>query len=853
MRTKILKNTFQVIFVFVCFFMPQHNVMAAVLRGVAPSQVAVGEQFQVSYTISSHDVSDIRLSVPDAFECIYGPTTSTSSSFQMINGKTSSNESTTFTYVLMANKAGTYTLPMASCSLKGQRVSSNRLTITVSNKRSNNSNITPSTGRQQSSDIRPSGSRITGKDLFILVSADKRKVYAQEPVLLTYKVYTLVGLNALDGKMPDLKNFHVQEIKLPQQKSFSLETYNGKRYKTVTWSKYVIFPQVAGKLTIPSISFTGTVVVENTSIDPFEAFFNGGAGYSEVQKKIIAPEINLQVLPLPNKPKDFSGGVGRFSISASLKSHSGGKYLSGEPLTLRVAVKGNGNMKLMRQPIVNFPKDFDKYDAKVSDNTHLTEDGIAGEMVYEFVAVPRHKGNFTIPAVKLTYFDTDAHIFKTIKTDEFHINVAQGKEMSEEEREDLRLLNTDIRYIKQGDVANIIGHDTFFGSLSYLLWIMVAFLLFVATLIVFRKRAIESANVAKVRGKNANKVATKKLKVAGRLLMESKQAEFYDEVLRALWGYAGDKLNMPVEELSKENIGDKFSKVGIADDVVEEFSETLSDCEFARFAPGDVKGNMNRTYKMAASVISKIEKSLTILIFLLLVAVPINASTKLMADSAYASEDYRQAINLYNILLKHQKSADVYYNLGNAYYRCDSISRAILCYERALIIAPGDADIRFNLELARSKTIDRIGDEGEMFFVGWYREVRNMTSVDGWARVGLIAFWLMLSLLMLYLLNNRMYLRKIGFFGALLMLLLFVCSNIFAYQQRQDMLERRDAIIMSVATGVKSTPRENGTDLFVLHQGTKVRIIDDTMKDWKEVRIADGKRGWVATSQMERI
>ena len=826
-------------------------IQAAVLKGSAPTHVGVGEQFQVSYTISSHDVSDIRLSPPDGLKCIYGPTTSTSSSFQMINGKTSSNESTTFTFIFQAERAGTFTLPAASCSYRGQKVSSNKLVINVSGKSQSNGNITPSTGRQPSESY-SAGRRITGSDLFILVSADKKQVYEQEPVLLTYKVYTLARLNGLDGKMPDLKNFHVQEIELPQQKNFAIESYKGKRYKTVTWSKYLIFPQVTGSLTVPSITFTGTVVQENTAIDPLEALFNGGAAYTEVQKKIVAPSIDLKVLPLPERPKDFSGGVGSFTMEATLKSQKGKTFASGEPMTLHVVVKGNGNMKLMKQPVVEFPKDFDRYDAKVKDATKLTEDGISGMITYDFLAVPRHKGKFTIPSVKLVYFDTQTRAYKTLKSQPFEIDVRQGKEMTEEEQETLRLLNTDIRHIKLGEGGRCNADSLLFGSLSYWLWLIVSFVLFVALLIVFRKRAIEAANISKMRGKRANKVATKKLRKAEALLREGRQAEFYDEVLRALWGYAGDKLNMPVEDLSKENISEKFSAKGTDGQLISQFIDALDDCEFARFAPGDAKGNMNKTYDMAASVISKIEKGLAVIVFLLM-SVPLSATTKAEADSAYNAEDYTTAIRLYKAVVEKAPSADVYYNLGNAYYRCDSIPRAVLNYERALLFAPGDADIRFNLEVARRKTTDRIVPEGEMFFVGWYKEFINMTSSDGWSRVAIITFIMMLALAMLYVLAGRLVMRKVGFFGAILMLAVFILANIFAAQQKSRFQERRDAIVMSAAVSVKSTPADNGTDLFVIHEGTKVSIIDESMKDWKEIRLADGKVGWIKTSQMERI
>ncbi len=227
--------------------------------------------------------------------------------------------------------------------------------------------------------------------------------------------------------------------------------------------------------------------------------------------------------------------------------------------------------------------------------------------------------------------------------------------------------------------------------------------------------------------------------------------------------------------------------------------------------------------------------------------------TKAEADSAYVGGNYQQAVALYDSLLQQGVSSELYYNIGNAYYRMDDITHAVLNYERALQLAPGDADIRFNLQMARSKTIDKIVPESEMFFVTWYRSLVSMTSVDGWADVALVCLALAVVLALLYLFANAVWVRKIGFFGAFAVLLLFVLSNVFAYSQKDDLEHRKGAIIISSAASVKSTPVKNGTDLFILHEGTKVTITDDTMREWKEVRVADGKQGWIDASQIEVI
>ncbi|MBR5325193.1 MAG: BatD family protein [Prevotella sp.] len=843
--------------------------MAQTLTGVAPSHVAAGEQFRLTYTVNTQDVSDFRAGdIPDGLEVLIGPNRSMQSSYQMINGHTSSSSSITYTYIVRAAKNGTFSIPPAHAVVGGKSIASNTLTIKVSGSAPSNSG---GSNRQRSNDdgeIRDAGSQISGSDLFIKVSANKKRVHEQEPILLTYKVYTLVGLTSLRGDMPDLKSFYTQEVDLPQQKSFSIETFNGRPYKTTTWSQYVMFPQMTGKLEIPSITFEGIVVQQNRNIDPFEAFFNGGSGYVEVKKKIQAPGIEIQVDPLPERPANFSGGVGTFTVSAQLDKT---EVKANDPVSMRIIVSGMGNLKLIKQPVVNFPKDFDKYEPKITDKTKLTSNGIEGSMIYDILVVPRHQGKYEIPPVEFTYFDTSANAYKTIKSEPFVLDVAKGSGAGAVNdfsgQTDLQELTKDIRYIKTGDTRQHSLDEFFFGSTGYWISMGVLALIFVSLFVVFRQRAIDNANVTKMRGKKANKVATKRLKKAARLMADNKPGEFYDEVLRALWGYVGDKLNIPVEQLSHDNISQRLSERSVGDETVNQFIGALDECEFERYAPGDPKGNMNKVYDKAINAIEKIEatmkktkkpghmatKMVLVLTICLTSATESHAVTKVEADSAYARGEYQQAIKDYEALLKQGASADLYYNLGNAYYRSENITRAVLNYERALLLSPGDRDIRFNLQIAQSKTIDRIVPESEMFFFTWYRSLVNLMSVDGWARTSLVSLSLVIILLLVYLFSDRIWLRKIGFFGGFVLLVLFILSNVFAWQQKQNLLYRKGAIVITPSVTVKSTPASNGTDLFVLHEGTKVTITDGSMKGWKEIRIADGKEGWLESKQLEEI
>ena len=836
----------------------------------APSHVAAGENFRVAYTINTSDVEEFRMGgVQEGLEVIAGPYTSSQSSYQMINGHTSSSSSVTITYTLYAAKNGSFTIGASHAVVGGKRLSSRPVKIQVSG-HAQRTNGAPNMHGQDSYDqprMRSAGSAISGSDLFIKVSASKKRVHEQEPILLTYKVYTQVDLTQLEGKMPDLKGFHTQEVPLPQQKTFHTETVNGRPYKCVTWSQYVMYPQMTGRLEIPSITFKGIVVQQNRNVDPMEAFFNGGSGYVEVKKDIKAPGITLQVDPLPQRPANFSGGVGKFNISASLDKK---EVKAGEPITLRVVVGGIGNLKLLKQPVVNFPKDFDKYDAKVTDKTRLTANGVEGNMVYDFLAVPRNQGSYTIPSVELTYYDTGKNAYKTIKTQPFKVEVEKGDGTSAES-EDFASQDKDIHTIKLGKAEQHKADEMFFGSFGYWISLLMPLIAFVVLLIVFRRRAIENADIVKKRSNRAGKIATKRLRLANKLMLQGKQGEFYDEVMRALWGYMSYKLNMPAEKLNRDNIRETLGRHFVDDATIEKFTTALDECEFERYAPGDAAGNMNRTFESAMTAIMDIENAINearknqkkhpagySFVWLLLAMIcfggtSAKAVTKNNADTEYQKGNYQQAIRDYEEILKNGESAEIYFNLGNAYYRTDNITKAVLNYERARLLSPGDDDINFNLQFARSKTIDKITPQSEMFFVTWYKSLVNFTSVDNWAKTGILCIVMALLLVLLYLFGPQLMLRKIGFFGGLAFFVIFLLSNLFAFQQKQALDNRTGAIIISPSVNIKKTPAKNSADQFVLHEGTRVDIIDKGMTDWRCIRVGDGREGWIETKAIEEI
>lgn len=579
----------------------------------APDAVVVGEQFRLTYTITTHKVKDFHVPSIKGFDVLMGPSRSQYSSTQIVNGSVSSVNSITFTYTLLGNTPGEFTVPGATIVADGNQMVSNSVKIKVlpQDQGSGGGSGQESDGNIHSS----SGTGVSNQDLFITATASKTNVYEQEAFLLTYKIYTRESnLQLNNAKLPDFKGFHSQEIEMNSNARWTTEHYKGRNYYTTVFRQFVLFPQQSGKLYIDPAQFQMTVGKPVQSADPFDAFFNGGSSVIEIKKSIATPKIAINVNPLPaGKPANFSGGVGEFNISSSINSK---ELKTNDAITIKLVISGTGNLKLISNPEIKFPEDFEVYDPKVDNQVRLTREGLTGNRVIEYLAIPRHAGTYKIPGVSFSYFDIRSKSYKTLNTEEYVINVEKGAGNADQvianftNKEDLKVLGEDIRFIKQNDVTLHPKGSFFYGTMGYWLFYIIPALAFIIFFIIYRKQAAENANVAKMRTKKANKVAAKRMKLAGKLLSENKKDAFYDEVLKALWGYISDKLNIPVSRLSKDNIEEKLRNHGVNEELIKEFLNALNDCEFARFAPGDESQAMDKVYSSSIEVISKMENSI---------------------------------------------------------------------------------------------------------------------------------------------------------------------------------------------------------------------------------------------------
>lgn len=586
---------------------------AQTVRLQAPERCEVGSRINISYVVDTQDVTDIRVGEFPGFELLYGPSTSRQSSYQMINGKTTQSSSITFTYVLLAQKEGEFKLPVASVDVTGKTIRSNSVTITVLPSSGGNGG---SSSGAQSHRSRPQGSHrssdmLDDDDLFITATASKTKLFEQEAVVLTYKLYTLVNIRQLVGEMPELDGFHCQELNNKAQLSLKYEHYKGRNYGTAIWRQYVLFPQKSGKLTIPSISFEAEVELTNTSADPFDIFFGGGSLTQMVRKTIKTPSIDLDVAALPTPcPDNFSGAVGKFSMTGTLSPE---QLNANDAATLKLVVSGQGNMKLMKAPVLDAPKDFEVYTPKETDKTTNTTFGAKGSVTFDYVMVPRHGGSYSIPAVEFVYFNPETEKYVTLRTDDFALSVAKSKTAAvgpTTEKEDVRVLSSDIHFIKSGRADIRDSVDDFYGTIGYYLWYLCLSGLFLIVYAVFYRYAKANADIVGKRGKRAGKEATKRLKLARRLLQKHEAGPFYEETLRALLGYAGDKLNIPMTDLSKENVREALTARGIDEALIQQYIDVMEECEFARFAPGDPQATMDKIYDLSTRAITSLNKNL---------------------------------------------------------------------------------------------------------------------------------------------------------------------------------------------------------------------------------------------------
>jgi len=578
----------------------------------APKAVVMGQNFNIVYT-SNAETKDLRIPEFNFFDILSGPFTSTMSSSSYVNGQYSSSKTFRFTYVLSSQKVGTYKIPAATAVIKGERHSSNILVIKVlPPDQQTNAGSASSQGSSRGSDP-VSSQNISSDDIFIRTIPSKTRVREQESLTITYKIYTKQDVGFENMKFPEFVGFMVQEIEPPKNQQWDMENYNGSNYRTAILKQTVLYPQKSGVLTINNGIFDVVARVRNTSSRRRSIFDDFMDTYTEVKKKINSNSLIILVDPLPTgKPANFCGVTGSLNMSSTITST---QVKTNEAVTIKVKISGNGNLKMIPTPEMTFPEDFEVYDPKVDNAFHNSTSGVTGTKTIEYLVIPRFAGTFEIPGVTISYFDLASKSYKTLSTNSYKLLVAKGEGGGQgvsgnfTDKEQVRLLNSDIRYLKTG-VKVQKQFYLIYGKSWFWLFFILPLLFFIVFMIIYRKQVKANADIAKVRNRKANKVAVKRLKQAGVYLSSNNKEAFYDEVLKALWGYTSDKLNIPLSRLTKETIEIQLADFNVGDDIRKEYMDILQTCEFARYAPGDSAQAMDELYKKTMNVMNKMENTI---------------------------------------------------------------------------------------------------------------------------------------------------------------------------------------------------------------------------------------------------
>ena len=845
--------------------------------------VEVGERFNVVFVVEGeHAPSEFSWSPSDDFTLVWGPQKGTSTSVSMVNGKTTRSSQTSYTYILQAKKTGTFQLASARAAVKGNEITSKAVQITVVEGGSDAAKQgqqggSAQGGQSQQKESRGNVSTDTG-ELFMRLYLSKHDAMVGEPITATLKIYQRANLTGFeDAKFPKFNGFWSQEVDTPQSIEFQREQVGDKMYNAAVLRRWVLIPQKAGSLTIDPSEIVCLVNVRTQRAKTgsiFDDFFEND--YVTQRQRVTTPSLTVKVSALPGgAPDGFSGAVGEYSVSAKLSKDA---LKTHDAASLIVTVTGKGNVSLVEAPKIDFPPDFEAYDVKTTSGTDRS--GTSGSKTFEYPFIPRSPGEFTLPPVKFSYYDVKNRRYATASTDSLKLSVERsaggaaqpsqdGAGTLTVDRKGVKNLGEDIRFIK---TKTSLSEDKgfFVGKPGY--WILVALLLLAAAAVwlSLRKLAARRADVAGSRGRKATRQAMKRLKLAGDFLNKNLYTAFYEELHQALMSFVSDKLTMDMADQSKENIAAALSARGVPEATVASFTDLLDACEYARYAPNAGHDAMNAHYEQAVSVITAIDSSMkkcvsaapaaTLLALLLLLPLSAGAAES-YPDSlwkagveAYSASQWRQAVSDWSDLAATGlRSKELYYNLGNAYFKAGEIAPAILNYERALRLDPSDSDVRYNLEFARAQTQDRIDEVPEFILKTWTRKLSYLLSSNAWAGLSLFLLALTLGLILLFLLGPTVNARRTGFFTGIVTLLLTLMCWGFARSLKTAAERHDDAIVMRAVSSVTSSPSSDAAkSLFILHEGTKVKVLDE-VSGYTDIELADGRRGWISSADIERI
>ena len=576
----------------------------------APNAVEMGKQFSLSFSLNNRGRNlQLPAGLTDNFDVLMGPSTGQSTIVRSVNGRTVTQVSYSYTYIIQAKNEGTFEIRPASIEVDGKIYESNSITIQVVKAQSQS---TQQSAAQGGASENSATADISKENLFMSVELSKSSVFRGEQLIATVKLYIDPNVPVTDFEevnLPTYEGFYTQDIETPQQISFTRDVYNNKIYLVGVLKKTVLFPQQNGRITISSGSATLVIRERVRQGSIFDDFFGG---YRTSLANISSSPVSVNVKDLPPAPADFKGGIGNLDVTAEISSTN---VTTNDAITLTLKISGSGNIRLIQSPELRLPSDFDIYDPRVTDNVNATDNGLSGTKTIEYLFQPRFEGDYTIPGLKFAYFNPATSSYITKTTRDFTLHVEKGYDVQSSaiasvRRENIQFIGQDIRFIKQGNPAFITKGYTFFGSTAFYMTYITSAVLFLALFVIYRKKVRENANIALMRNKKASRVAKKRLKAAANFMKQNNNEAFYESILKAFWGYLSDKLGIPVADLNRDSAVQGLFNKNVEQNIIDGFVEVVEQCEFARYAPAQGAEVRNELYSKAESVMSNLEKQI---------------------------------------------------------------------------------------------------------------------------------------------------------------------------------------------------------------------------------------------------
>lgn len=911
MSKKTVTSALTLILLAVCLCSP--GIQAQTVRLSAAKQVIQGRKFQISIDVINGNANVTEQNAPKLQGCslVYGPATSTMHSVQIVNGHQSSSVTTSYTFTYSADKPGTITIPAVTVNVNGTPMSTQPQALTIlppgqSAQRQASNPYDPFAAMDEAEKMmeemlnqmygqtsaRPSrqqqlatSNELKASDIFVRVSLSKNSVYENQALIATIKLYTKHNItNFQPTVMPQFEGFLSEELPVPQQTA-QMEHVNGDNYYSVVLKKCLLYPQKSGKLTINSGSYDVTL----QTVDYVSNGFYATPQSREKSFKTSSNSISVDVRPLPTPaPPSFSGAVGNFTATAVLTPE---RIRTNETATYTLTVSGEGNLQHLTEPIVNFPASLEQFSPSSSTDASFNGNNMHGKYTVSYPLMPLETGELEIPSWQYTYFNPEKGQYVTLDIPAISTTVGKGVPVTGSQGS-TKTTDTsaieDIRHIHPLPADSLsMEHTPLYHTTWYWAVYALGALVLIGATITYRRHIKSRADISGTRTRKARSVASKRLAKARQAMNAHNVEAFYDATAAALWGYLADRLKMPASALTRDNISDNLTQFGASQELIDETMATIDQCEMARFTPDHSDSELAGFYDKATDIINRLQRikprkmgkngtgtanrmSRYTGVILALLACALQAQaiapaeTLLQqADSAYNAGNYRNAVTLYNSVLdNYGSSPQLFYNLGNAHFRAGNTGHAVVAYERALKLDPSYTDARANLDFVNS-TIQGRPEDGSTFLSNIHSSVTSTFSTDGWAMVAVTLFILILGCTALYLFGNGVILRKTGFFGGAVLLLLFIYASVTAWQTAQAPEDHSHAIVTADNAKLTTTPGSatNREDKNIaIPQGSKVLIVDSlaTPDDpfasmWYNVRLNNNTEAWISADAVERI